>query len=55
MTIFEIEYSDGSKIEYVAEYAGMLTDDECFESALSYAISRRPKGEWINRIECIAC
>lgn len=55
MTIFEIEYSDGTKIEYVAEYAGMLTDDECFEAATSYAISNRPKNEWIQRVECIAC
>lgn len=55
MTIFEIEYSDGSKIEYIVKYAGTLTDDECFEDATHYAVSHRPKDTWIQRVECIAC
>lgn len=55
MTIFEIEYSSGSVIEWVAENAGMMSDDECFEAALAYAINKRNKNEWIVRVECIAC
>lgn len=55
MTIFEIEYSNGVKIEWLPEYVGMLSDNEIFQNAVEFAIANTPKYGQLIRVECIAC